>query len=245
MRRLVDVDLLSQAAELLKYQADNRLDGVPRAQVSTDLAVIYLMDRQPEKALEAINSSRSTILPQALAAERRVIEARAWAGVGRYDSALEIIERDPSREAQDLRSEVTWKQKNWAAAGPLFEKALGERWKTAAALSNAEEGQLLRAGVAYSLAGDSVALDRLETRYKAFYENAANPDALRVALSGAPAGRMSAADFGRIAADTATFAGWVEKMKGRFKTRAAPVGTSKAPAAPARQAQAGAPAAKG
>ena len=245
VRRLVDVDLLSQAAELLKYQADNRLDGVPRAQVSTDLAVIYLMDRQPEKALEAINSSRSTILPQALAAERRVIEARAWAGVGRYDSALEIIERDPSREAQDLRSEVTWKQKNWAAAGPLFEKALGERWKTAAALSNAEEGQLLRAGVAYSLAGDSVALDRLETRYKAFYENAANPDALRVALSGAPAGRMSAADFGRIAADTATFAGWVEKMKGRFKTRAAPVGTSKAPAAPARQAQAGAPAAKG
>ena len=54
VRRLVDVDLLPQAAELLKYQAENRLDGVPRAQVSTDLAVIYLMDRRPEQALEAI-----------------------------------------------------------------------------------------------------------------------------------------------------------------------------------------------
>ena len=39
-----------QAGELLKYQADNRLDGVPRAQVATDLAVIYLMDKKPEQA---------------------------------------------------------------------------------------------------------------------------------------------------------------------------------------------------
>ena len=46
--------------------------------------------------------------------------------------------------------------------------------------------------------------------------------------------------------DNEVFAGWVEKMKGRFKTRAAPVGTAK-PAAPARQAQVAPakPAAKG
>jgi len=31
-RRLVDVDLLDQAEDLLKYQAENRLDGVPRIQ---------------------------------------------------------------------------------------------------------------------------------------------------------------------------------------------------------------------
>ena len=35
VRCLVDVDLLDQAAELLKYQADERLDGVPCAQVAT------------------------------------------------------------------------------------------------------------------------------------------------------------------------------------------------------------------
>ena len=245
VRRLVDVDLLSQAADLLKYQAENRLDGIPRAQVSTDLAVIYLMDRKPEQALAAINSSRTTILPQALNAERRLIEARAWSGVGRYESALEIIERDASREAQDLRAEISWKQKNWALAGPLFEKSLGERWKTPAPLTNDEEGRLLRAGVAYSLAGDTGSLDRLEARYQGFYEKAANPEALRIALSGMPSGRLSAADFGRVAADSATFAGWVDKMKGRFKTRAAPVGNAKAPVAPARQAQAVPTAAKG
>ncbi len=245
VRRLVDVDLLQQAAELLKYQVENRLDGIPKAQVSTDLAVIYLMDRKPEQALEAINGSRTTILPQALNGERRLIEARAWSGVGRFDSALEIIERDSSKDANDLRGEITWRQKNWAAAGPLFEKSLGERWKSPAPLTADEEGRLLRAGVAYSLTGDTGALGRLEARYQGYYEKAANPEALRIALSGMSSGRLSAADFSRVAADTATFAGWVDKMKGRFKTRAAPLGAGKAPVAPARQAQAAPKAAKG
>jgi len=245
VRRLVDVDLLSQAAELLKYQAENRLDGVPRAQVSTDLAVIYLMDRRPEQALQAINSSRTTILPTALNNERRLIEARAWSGVGRFDSALEIIERDPSRDASELRGEITWKQKNWVVAGPMFEKSLGDRWKSDAPLNSEDEGRLLRAGVAYSLAGDDAALARLQERYEGFYEKANNPDALRIALSGLPVGRLNVADFGRVSADNEAFTGWVGKMKGRFKTRAAPVGSAKAPVSPAKQAQAAVSAAKG
>lgn len=239
VRRLVDVDLLPQAAQLLKYQAENRLDGVPRAQVATDLAVIYLMDRKPEQALQAINASRTTVLPTPLAAERRLVEARAWAGLGRYDSALEILGKDASRDAQDLRGEITWKQKDWATAGPLFEKALGERFKNAEPLSAEEEGKLLRAGVAYSLAGDEAALGRLEQRYQGFYEQAHNPEALRVALSGEPLGRLSVADFGRVTADNETFAGWVARMKTRFKTARPPVGTGKPAAAPpAKQAAA-------
>jgi hypothetical protein len=243
VRRLVDVDLLPQAAELLKYQADNRLDGVPRAQVATDLAVIYLMDRKPEQALQAINASRTTVLPAALTAERRVVEARAWTALGHYDSALEILDKDASKEAQELRAEITWRQKNWAAAGPLYEKALGDRYKTAQPLSGEDEGKLLRAGVAYSLAGDAGALARLQQQYQGFYDQAHNPDALRVALSGEPAGRLNAADFGRVTADNEIFAGWVAKMKDRFKTARAPVGTGKP--ASAKQAQAGEAPARG
>lgn len=236
VRRLVDVDLLPQAATLLKYQAENRLDGVPKAQVSTDLAVIYLMDRKPEAALDAINASRTTVLPAALNAERRLVEARAWTALGRFDSALEIIERDTSKDAQDLRAEISWKQKDWAVAAPLFEKSLGDRWKTPTPLSSDEEGRLIRAGVAYSLAGDDGSLARLQTRYQGFYEKANNPDALRIALTGTPSGRLSVADFGRVSADNEAFAGWVEKMKGRFKTRPAPVGAAKPAAAPAKKA---------
>jgi tetratricopeptide (TPR) repeat protein len=238
VRRLVDVDLLPQAAELLKYQADNRLDGVPRAQVDTDLAVIELMDHKPEQALQAINASRSTALPSSLTAERRLVEARAWAALGRYDAALEILDKDQAKDAQELRAEITWDQKNWAAAGPLYEKALGERFKNSQPLSSEDEGKLLRAGVAYSLAGDMGALARLQKQYQGFFDQAHNPEALRIALSGEPTGRLSVADFGRITADDEIFAGWVQKMKDRFKTARAPVGTG-------RQAMAGSGPVKG
>ncbi len=242
VKRLIDVDLLPQAAELLKYQVDNRLDGVPKAQVATDLAVIYLMDRKPEQALQAINSSRTTVLPTALNVERRLIEARAWTALGRYDNALEIIARDRSRDADDLRSEIIWKEKDWAKAGPLFEKALGDRWKSPDPLTSEEEGRLIRAGVAYTLAGDEASLERLNQHYRGFFDKANNPEALKIALTGLPAGRLSVADFGRVSADNQAFAGWVEKMKGRFKTRPAPVGSGKP--APAKTAQAAGPTAK-
>jgi tetratricopeptide (TPR) repeat protein len=242
VRRLVDVDLLDQAAVFLKHQVDNRLDGVAKAQVATDLAVIYLMDKKPEQAIEAINGSRTTVLPAALNAERRLIEARAWAGVGRYDSALEIIEKDTSKEGQDLRAEVVWKQKDWAKAGPQFEKALGVRWKDPTQLSAEDEGKLLRAGVAYSLAGDDAALTRLSSQYGRFFDAAHNPEALRIALTGVSVNRLSVADFGRVSADNEAFAGWVSKMKVRFKSPPAPAPVSKAATAPATPAKSGAPA---
>lgn len=236
VRRLVDVDLLDQAADLLKYQAENRLDGVPRAQVATDLALIYLMDRRPEQALQAINSSRTTILPGPLNTERRLVEARALTGLGRYDHALEVLERDKGGEAQDLRAEILWKQKSWSAAGGMFEKSLGDRWKQAGPLSAEEEGKLLRTGVAYSLAGDDAALTRVQQRYAGFYEQARNPEALRVALTGVQSGRLNVGDFGRVAADNEAFAGWVDKMKQRFREAPASAGPAKPP--PATQAAA-------
>ena len=49
--RLVSIDLLDQAADLLQYQVDHRLQGAGRAQVATRLAVIYLMDRKADRAL--------------------------------------------------------------------------------------------------------------------------------------------------------------------------------------------------
>ena len=48
--RLVQVDLLDQAAELLKHQIKYRLDDKRRAEVARQLAVIYLIGRQPLEA---------------------------------------------------------------------------------------------------------------------------------------------------------------------------------------------------
>jgi tetratricopeptide (TPR) repeat protein len=218
VRRLVDVDLLPQAAELLKYQVENRLDGAAKAQVATDLALIYLMDRKPESALQTINSSRTTVLTNALNAERRVVTARALVGLGRLDAAEEVIEPDSGREAQEVRAEIAWKARAWPLAGALYERGLGERWKTAGPLLPDEEARLLRAAIAYSLASDDGSLARLRERYSGFVEGGRNPEALRVALSGAaPVG-----DFARITTENEAFAGWVGRMKQRFREKPKP-----------------------
>jgi tetratricopeptide (TPR) repeat protein len=228
-RRLVDVDLLSQASELLKYQADNRLDGVPRAEVSTDLAMIDLMDRRPEDALQAINSSRTTLLPNSLNAQRRVIESRAWLQLGQYDHALEIIETDKGGDSDSIRAEVSWKKHDWASAGGLFEKMLGDRWKTNTPLTQDEEAKLLRAAIAYSLAGDDGGLTRVRGRFQGFVDRASAPDALRVALSGVSTVQLTSTDFTRASVENDSFAGWVQAMKQRFRDHPAPVSNGMRP----------------
>ncbi|MFA4892980.1 hypothetical protein [Brevundimonas sp.] len=234
-RRLVDVDLLDQAAELLKYQVENRLEGVAKAQVATDLATVYLMDRQPEPALQAIWGSRTTILPSALNAERRALEARALTQLGRYDHALEVLGGDASPEARDVRAEIFWKQQNWIQAAALYDARLGQRYADPAPLTAEEEARLIRAGIGYSLGQDGAALNRLSRNYRPFVAGARAKSALSIALDddGATPG-----DFAALTASADTFTGWVTAMKSDLRTK---TGENRA-AAPARpQAVAAAP----
>ena len=231
-RRLVDVDLLDQAAELLKYQVENRLEGVAKAQVATDLARVYLMDRQPEPALQAIWSSRTTILPGALNAERRALEARALMDLGRFDHALEVLGSDASPEARDVRAEIFWKQQNWTQAAALYDGLLGDRFRDPTALTAAEEARLIRAGVGYSLGRDSAALTRLSRNYRPFVAGARAKTALSIALDDSASGGAASGDFAALAASADTFAGWVAAMKAELRTKTG----GNRPAAPARPA---------
>ena len=52
--RLVALDLLDRAAELLEHQLKYRLRGVEKARVGTRLAVIHLMNGTPEGTIQAL-----------------------------------------------------------------------------------------------------------------------------------------------------------------------------------------------
>jgi tetratricopeptide (TPR) repeat protein len=226
-RRLVNVDLLDQAAELLKHQVDTRLEGVAKASVATDLAAIYLMDRQPEAALQALWSSRTTLLPTAMNTERRALEARALMELGRYDHALEILDTDVSPAARDVRAEIFWKQESWAAAAAMYEQRLGDRFKDPAPLSAEDESRLIRAGVGYTLAHDGTALGRLSRNYGPFVAGAKSANALRIALDTNDGGPRN---FAALTASADTFTGWVNGMKAQFRQRTG----GNRPATPAR-----------
>src|SRR5258705_609120 len=83
--RLVAVDLLDQAAELLQYQIDKRLEGAARAQVSARLAMVYLTNRKPDRAISSLRSTRIADLSGELRQQRLLPEARAQSQVGPHD----------------------------------------------------------------------------------------------------------------------------------------------------------------
>ncbi len=164
--RLIAFDLLDPAAELLQHQVDYRLrEPLARARVATDLAIVYLMDRRYEDALNTIRRSRIAGLPEALVDERYLLEARALAEMGRADQALELISSDQSAAATRLRADVAWTQRDWRNAGRRLEGILGNRFSDPAPLELTEQDDVLRAAIAFSLARDSDAAGRLGQRY--------------------------------------------------------------------------------
>src|SRR6202163_4582905 len=102
--RLVAVDLLDQASELLQYQIDRRLEGAARAQVAARLAMVYLMNRKPDRAIVALRTTRIADLSGELRQQRLLLEARAQRDIGRHDLALHTISNITGREAVRLRS---------------------------------------------------------------------------------------------------------------------------------------------
>jgi tetratricopeptide (TPR) repeat protein len=163
-RRLVRVDLLSQAAELLQYQLDNRLRGVARTQVATDLAVIYLADRRPQDAMRVLNATRLPDIPQSLARQRRVLEARALIEVGRDQLALDLL-RDMDGEDVDLmRIDAHWKARRYAQAGEMLEALYADEGKDLS-LSQPARMNVIKAAVGYVLANDGMGLSRLRSKF--------------------------------------------------------------------------------
>ena len=165
--RLVAVDLLGPAANLLAYQVDKRLDGVAKAQVATRLAAVYLMDHKADKAVATIRDSQISGLPDEEMHARMLLEARAFAALKQWDNALDLVAVDQSDDTKRLRADIYWESGNWALAGQKSEELLGNRWSDVAALSEVERGQLLRAAVAYSLANDEISLARVRDHFAA------------------------------------------------------------------------------
>jgi len=182
--RLVAVDLLGPAADLLKYQVDKRLDGVARAQVATTLAGIYLMDAKPQDALDTLRATQIATLPDDVGHKRLLLEARALAALKRPDDALDLISVDKQPDTARLRADIYWQSGQWQLAGASAEDELGNRWNAPAPLAVDERHEVLRAAVAFSLAGDETGLERLRAHFATAM--AGTPDAAAFAAVTAP-----------------------------------------------------------
>jgi hypothetical protein len=231
--RLAAVDLLDQAAELLQYQVEHRLDGSARAHVASRLAMIYLTNRKPDRALAALRATRIADLAGELRQQRLLLEARAQSDVGRHDLALDIIVNLAGREAIRLRSDIHWAARRWRESSEQIELLYGERWKQFPPLNEQEKSDVIRAAIGYSLSDDGIGLSRLKEKYAAKLGGDGDRTAFEAATKLAASNSAEFATIARMAASVDTLDGFLREMKQRFPEMA-----SRAPLPQAAQAKA-------
>lgn len=163
--KLVDLDLLPQAAELMRYQIDNRLEGSARAQAAPRLAYVYLLDKRPEDALAVLNATRMNGLGDDLQRARLLLEARSRADLGDVTGAFELIETLSGDDVARLRAEIAWRSQDWKRAAELSELAIGDGWRTPEMFHDDTALYAVRAAIGYTLNADRLSLDRIRGRY--------------------------------------------------------------------------------
>lgn len=169
--RLIDVDLLDHAAELLEHQVTKRVHGSARSQVAAKLAMVHLMNRKPVLALQTIGRTRQPNLPNRVKRARDVLEARSLSEMGRVDGAIDILNRMKGAEIERMKADAYWNARQWGNAGEQLEKLLGTSWNRSEVLQPYERKDVLRAAISYSLSEDAFALSRLR---KKFYNKMVN-----------------------------------------------------------------------
>ncbi|MBB4375993.1 tetratricopeptide repeat protein [Bradyrhizobium sp. SBR1B] len=231
--RLASIDLLDQAAELLQYQVDHRLEGAARAQVAARLSMIYLANRKPDMAITALRASRISDLSGELRQQRLLLEARAQSDVGRHDLALDIVSNVSGREVLRLRSDIFWAGRRWRESAEQIELYYGERFRDFKPLNAVEKSDIIRAAVGYALADDSIGLSRFREKYAPLMSESADRLAFDIASKPAAASSAEFAEIAKLAASVDTLDGFLREMKQRF-----PDATARAPGSPQAKEQA-------
>lgn len=159
--RLVEIDLLDRAAQLLDHQVQYRLAGLEKAQVGTRLAGIRLLDGKPEEAVAALDKSNVPEITPELAEERKLLRARALSQINKGVEAVQLLAADQSRNANLLRIDIAMRDKQWKAAAQALADVIGPPPAAGTALDPQVSSLVVNRATALSLAGDNAGLDAL------------------------------------------------------------------------------------
>jgi hypothetical protein len=163
--RLVDIDLLGEAGDLLEELVTGRLAGIDKARTGARLAAIRLLDDRPADALAALDRSQAPFEDAALADERRLLRARALSERADDEAALALLQGDDSELAEAARLDIAWRSQNWPLAAEVLGERVGAPPPDGEPLDEARAGQVLNLAIALAMSDDRAALDRLEREF--------------------------------------------------------------------------------
>ncbi len=217
--RLVAMDLLPRATALLEAQVEQRLSGIDKARVGTRLAVIQLLDGNASGALHALKISdiAQEAMPLALAAERRLLEARALFGIGRIGEALALLDGDGRKEALWLAADIYWSRNDWAALAAALLPIYGGA-RALPGFAKDDELYLAKLALALALSGARAELVALAADYGEAMRDSAYGAAFRVATANDPSSDMPFLSFVDAVSDIAPIEAFLEGYRQKIKT---------------------------
>ena len=169
--RLVAVDLLTRAAELLRNQLRNpHLNDDERARAGARLAVISLFSNDYKDAVDVLDSTENQGMSEITRAQRKIILAKAFASTGQEDRALKLLEDDTSRNALLIKSEIYWNAGRWGEASNAI-KYLIEPPVDGEPLSPEQIGFVLDWITTLKKAGKETVIVRIRNKFHPFFKD--------------------------------------------------------------------------
>ncbi|OPZ78372.1 MAG: hypothetical protein BWY78_00628 [Alphaproteobacteria bacterium ADurb.Bin438] len=165
--RMVSVDLLDQASDLLKNQVEHRLEGREKAIIGARLALINIMNNKPAYALKVIEDTDYFDISNNLKWQRKLIKAKALSEMGKKDEAIKLVENDDTNDAKLLKTEILWSAKRWDEVSDVL-RGMIKRPVKGEALEKGQADILIDWITALRLAGREKVLLRVRENFEPY-----------------------------------------------------------------------------
>lgn len=169
--RLAAEGLHARAADLLEHQLAARARDVAQGPLSIEVAQLQLLAGKPARSLDAIRRTADTLYPPDIAEARLRMEAIALYQLGQQKEAIALLEG--AQGTADLRAELYWRKRDWAALASAPLPPPGQ-------LNEVAQVRLLRRAIALGMVGDEAGLLRLRQRYASAFVGLASASAFAV-----------------------------------------------------------------
>ena len=160
-RRMLNLDLLDMAIDILQHQVTYRLRGVDRIITANHLALVYLMDKKPKEALRVMEETDKENINFAEYKQRSELKSKALIDLGKYQEALDYMKDDPSDDATALRLEAYFRANRWSDYIGVSEPILKHKMSIGDVIKGDESQDILRLAISYSMLNRTEDLDYL------------------------------------------------------------------------------------
>jgi len=213
--RLVGVDLLSTAAQLLEQQMRTQMEKAERSRIGAKLADIYLMNNQPKRAMKALQDSVYGDNPILQRVKRNQLTAKAMMMLGRPQEALSVLGQDESAGAEKLRAMIFWNEKDWPKITESVESMFKKREDPSAPLTSEEGEFVLRLALSYVFQGDQQQVQYMRDYFGPLM--ATNPYLEAFNFITAPDIKLNTRNFDDLLATLSNTRGFISNYKARME----------------------------